>query len=215
MLLKYDEFIKYFCNKNIVFCKYLDNDFQYNIGINEDNASFKYSRKSFKSGGLHFTTVDNLHKFTPIQINIAIIKLCEDALFYIDSTSNGFKTNKFNIIKIVQLDEICKIVANRNCFESEYLEHINHQTIKSCGICLKYVKNQTDEICKLAVRQDGTALQYVKEQTNEICELAIKQDPFALIYVKNPTINTFLLAAKHCGCALHDLKYSNIRLCDK
>ena len=46
------------------------------------------------------------------------------------------------------------------------------------------LKNQTDEICLEAVKQNGFALQFVKNQTDKICMEAVKQDGYALQYVK-------------------------------
>jgi hypothetical protein len=46
-------------------------------------------------------------------------------------------------------------------------------------------QNQTDEICKLAVKQNGEALKYVENQTDEICKLAVQTNGCALKYVKN------------------------------
>ena len=40
-------------------------------------------------------------------------------------------------------------------------------------IVLKYVKNQTDEICKIAIQQNKYASQYVK--TDEICKISAYQ----------------------------------------
>jgi hypothetical protein len=48
---------------------------------------------------------------------------------------------------------------------------------------LQYVKNQTEEICKLDVQQNGLALRYVKNQTEEICKLSVNKTPNALYYV--------------------------------
>ena len=52
------------------------------------------------------------------------------------------------------------------------------------GYALRYVQNQTDEICKLAVQQDGYALEYVHNQTDEICKLAVQQNGNVLHLVK-------------------------------
>jgi len=49
------------------------------------------------------------------------------------------------------------------------------EAVKQDGYALKYVKEQTPEICLAAVKQDGHALRYVKEQTPEICLAAVKQ----------------------------------------
>ena len=54
------------------------------------------------------------------------------------------------------------------------------EAVKRNGYALKFVKNQTPEICLQAVKQDGWALRFVKEQTPEICLEAVKQDGDAL-----------------------------------
>jgi hypothetical protein len=48
-----------------------------------------------------------------------------------------------------------------------------------------YVKNQTEEICHLAVQQNGYALHYVKNQTEEICKLAVQKYYNAFKYIRN------------------------------
>ena len=48
---------------------------------------------------------------------------------------------------------------------------------------IQYVKEQTPELCLVAVNHDGWALQYVKEQTPEICLAAVRRDGRALRYV--------------------------------
>ena len=48
---------------------------------------------------------------------------------------------------------------------------------------LRDIKNQTEEICKIAVQQNGRALEYVNNQTYEICKLAVKQNGSSLRYV--------------------------------
>ena len=52
---------------------------------------------------------------------------------------------------------------------------------------MQFVKNQTEELCKLAVQQSGYSLQFVKNQTEEICKLAVLQNGYgyALQYVED------------------------------
>ena len=52
---------------------------------------------------------------------------------------------------------------------------------------LKYITNQTEEICKFAVQEDGLSLGFVKNQTEEIGKLAVQQNCYVLQYVKNQT----------------------------
>ena len=55
--------------------------------------------------------------------------------------------------------------------------------VKQDGCAIKYVKEQTLEICMAAVKQDGRAIVHVKEQTPEICMAAVKQNSRAIVYV--------------------------------
>jgi len=57
--------------------------------------------------------------------------------------------------------------------------------VKKDGYALRFVKDQTLEICLEAVKKDPDALQYVKDQTLEICLEAVKQDGYALRYVSS------------------------------
>jgi len=57
------------------------------------------------------------------------------------------------------------------------------EEIKKDGMMLRYVKDQTLEICLAAVRQNGHALEFVRNQTEEICLAAIRQNINALRYV--------------------------------
>ena len=76
------------------------------------------------------------------------------------------------------------------------------EAVKQDGLALRYVKEQTPEICLEAVKQNGYALQYVKEQTEEICLEAIKRYVYALRYVKDQTPEICLEAVKNNGWAL-------------
>ena len=71
------------------------------------------------------------------------------------------------------------------------LKYVKEQTpelcleaVKSVGYSLEYVIHQTPEICIEAVKNWAGALQQVKKQTPEICLAAVKQDRRSLKYVK-------------------------------
>jgi hypothetical protein len=72
------------------------------------------------------------------------------------------------------------------------LQYVKEQTPELClvavnqaGLVLKYVREQTPEICLAAVQESGLALYYVREQTPEICLAAIKRTKMSLYYVKD------------------------------
>ncbi|MDW0076976.1 DUF4116 domain-containing protein [Clostridioides difficile] len=71
------------------------------------------------------------------------------------------------------------------------LQYVREQTEEMCleavrqnGLALHFVKDQTEKICIEAVRQDGLAIQFVENQTDEICIEALKQDKLAIRYIK-------------------------------
>jgi hypothetical protein len=57
------------------------------------------------------------------------------------------------------------------------------EAVRQDGCALRYVHEQTPEICLEAVRQNGLALQHVHKQTPEICLEAVRQNGDALRYV--------------------------------
>ena len=61
------------------------------------------------------------------------------------------------------------------------------EAVKQNGYALRFVINQTPEICLEAVKNDGYSLEYVINQTQEICLEAVKQHGFALRFVINQT----------------------------
>ena len=63
--------------------------------------------------------------------------------------------------------------------------------VQQNGYALRYVHNQTEELCKLAVQQNGYALRYVHNQTEELCKLAVQQNGYALQYVSDKYLGCF------------------------
>lgn len=55
--------------------------------------------------------------------------------------------------------------------------------VKMNGFALRYVKEQTEELCLAAVKQNGSVLEFVKSQTKKICIAAVEQNSDAIDYV--------------------------------
>ncbi|NJK16351.1 DUF4116 domain-containing protein, partial [Clostridioides difficile] len=68
---------------------------------------------------------------------------------------------------------------------------------------LKYVKEQTEEVCLKAVKQDYRMLKYVNKQTEEVCLEAVRQNYRALYYINDKTDNVLIEAIKHAST--HDV----------
>jgi hypothetical protein len=97
---------------------------------------------------------------------------------------------------------------------------------------LEYVKNQTEEIYKLAIQNNklariyinleqintnnklivetnGLLLEFIEFQTDEICKLAVQANGLALKYVKNQTDEICNLAVQENKLALQYVKNPN------
>ena len=61
------------------------------------------------------------------------------------------------------------------------------KAVERNGYALRYVKDQTPDICLKAVERNGDALKYVKDQTPDLCLKAVKRNGDALKYV-NPAV---------------------------
>lgn len=57
--------------------------------------------------------------------------------------------------------------------------------VKKDGLALKYINNQTEDMCMEAVKQNPHALQFVINQTYNICIKALDGDIFAVGHIRN------------------------------
>jgi hypothetical protein len=100
------------------------------------------------------------------------------------------------------------------------LRYVKEQTPEICLAAVQrrasqlgYAHYQTPEICLTAVKKEPWTLQYVKEQTTEICIAAIQNDGWALRHVKKQTHELCLLAVKKDGMLLDFVKDQTPEIC--
>lgn len=94
----------------------------------------------------------------------------------------------------IVLSLIVKIVGHQTVWSTTPLLYDMTRVLHR-GRALKYIHNQTPQLCLAAVQQNGMALSYVHTQTPEICMAAVKQNPKALQFVHEPTSE--IIAAAH------------------
>ncbi|MEG1801754.1 MAG: DUF4116 domain-containing protein, partial [Oscillospiraceae bacterium] len=88
--------------------------------------------------------------------------------------------------------------------------------VQNYGGALKYVKEQTPELCMAAVVQNYVwALEYVKEQTPEICMAAVQNNWGTLQYVKEQTPELCMAAVQQDGRALDCVNNKTFDICAK
>lgn len=91
----------------------------------------------------------------------------------------------------VKMSTLSKEEQEREVAKNPYnIQYVREQTEELCKLAvqiypytIKYVKDQTEELCKLAVENNGYAIEYVREQTPELCKIAVEEEPYALEYV--------------------------------
>ena len=107
-----------------------------------------------------------------------------------------------------QTDEICKKAVTYKPLSLEYVEHqtkeicwiaLNH--IYSGYLALKFVKEQTYDMCMAVVLKNGLALRFVKEQTHDMCMAVVSKEWYALPYVVDKTPDICSAAIKNNGLA--------------
>jgi len=152
--------------------KFLNDDlkhkgFKYEIGPNIDTN--KFCPNANKPGGLYFCDETTLHVWwSGYGQKLAVIEIPDDAQIFTDY--NGFKADKFVIRDIINFDDV----------SDDFWLYIFRKDVK----VLSFIKNQTPELCKNAVRRNGLALKYVKQPTDEICCLAIQENEWAERYAE-------------------------------
>ena len=178
--------------------------FQYKHGINVDHIPFNPTG-SCSAGGLYFTELLNLPMWISLgSIYIAKVLIPPEARVYFEK--NSFKSDTFYI------DLNNKISVEEFIWEKNASGFIFSVSFNNAHL-LRFVKDQTDEICKCAVQKDCYALRFVKDQTDEICELVVCKNGIALQYVKNQTNRLCELAVSQEGTTLQYVLLQTDEIC--
>lgn len=210
-----------------------------NVGFNKKDFSVDPYIKGVR-GGIIFSSQNKLHDrelyenyrencLIPLPTMLYEVFFTDEAsdakiyksyhVFLCDKCILG-KPIEFNpFICDIENEEFYKKVISQNGL---LINYIKEQTPELCmlavqqnGLALKYINNKTPELCKLAVQQNGLALQYVPEQTPELCKLAVQQNGLAIEYVKEQTPELCELAVQENAMSLYyvDNQFKTIELC--
>ena len=83
------------------------------------------------------------------------------------------------------------MAKNKKDICAEDLVGLNYRQINELlakkGNYIQFVKNPTEEQCRIAVRQNGYAIRHIKNQSTELIDIAITTSPLALQYIHNPS----------------------------
>jgi hypothetical protein len=165
-------------------------NFEFKEGLNVLDESFN-PKGECTSGGFYFCNLENIVEWLYLHPNGFIFEVNIPPTGNVIKQLNKFKTNAL----------ILKNPLSFKTFIKKY--NLELLAVKEAGLNLKYIDDQTDDICLEAVKQDGVALKYVTDQTDEICLEAIQNDCEALQYVDYD-----IKTEDFCLCAINNDPYA-------
>ena len=130
-------------------------------------------------------------KLRPAVISSVINPTQKMLKYVLGRMANDFSSDKsvqfvFRNIKKIDDGACIKILKTNGM----YLNYIKNQTEKMCVVAIKHdmnaincVHKKTEDILKLMLSKDGLYLDYIDNQTVEMCEIAVKQNKEAIKYI--------------------------------
>ncbi|PBF93492.1 DUF4116 domain-containing protein [Clostridioides difficile] len=145
-------------------------------------------------------------------------------ILYLNAVKNLGKALKYISINDMkcylsekEINSIYKEAVEENGLSLRFIENQTEElcidAIRENPDAFKYVKNRTPKICMEVVKISGEKLKHIKNQTEEICKEAVKQNGFALKFVKEQTPELCLIAVKQNGLALEFVKEQTEEIC--
>ena len=199
----------------------IHNDYKYNFGLNK---IVNYNPNGECSeGGFYLCDKSEIHNYAHYGENIASVSLPDNALIYLEKSK--IKVSELYLDKIIDMKTFFNNCSNQEQLlyvkdKQFILRYIDNQTDEICELAIQqhyyalhYIKNQTSLLSKIAVQQNGLALRYVKEQTEEICKFAVQRNGLALQYVKEQTEEICKLAVQQNGLALKYVQNQTDEIC--
>lgn len=172
--------------------------FQYELGLNIDFRPFN-PHGECSEGGMYFCDEFTCHLFwKDYGQKLAVIKIPNDARVYIEK--DKFKTDKLILTNIIDF---------KNLSDDFWINMLDKE-----GLVLQFIKHQTEELCKIAVRQNCLALEFVENQTEDICITAIRKCTYALRFVKDQTDALCKEAVSRTGESLCRVKKQTNEICE-
>ncbi|MCC0727225.1 DUF4116 domain-containing protein [Clostridioides sp. ZZV14-6045] len=145
-------------------------------------------------------------------------------ILYLEAVRNFGKALKYiniNDLKYYlserEINNIYKEAVKENGHSLRFIENQTEElcieAIRENSDAFKYVKNRTPKICMEVVKISGKKLKHIKNQTEEICKEAVKQNGLALEFVKEQTPEICLISVKQNGLALEFVKEQTQEIC--
>jgi DNA-binding XRE family transcriptional regulator len=114
-----------------------------------------------------------------------------------------------------------EITFNDVKYDWKLLQYVKNQTSEMCEIAvskswqaIKYVKNQTPKLCEIAAKKNWRALEFIKKQTPDICKYAFENDWHAIKFIQFQTPEICEIAVKNNGLSIQYVIKQTDDLCE-
>jgi hypothetical protein len=182
----------------------IHNGFEFKTGLNIDTQLF-YPKTNYIGGGIYFCDINDIAIWQGSGWNMAHycrnVILPDDAQIFIEYDEIN-KCDKYKTNKLILGEK--QLIRTLNVWNDEaYCLNAINKNMAS----FIYIKNQTSQICMVAVKHCPEVIQLINNQTSELCFEAIKQNPYLLKYVDKQTYDLQLLAVKNGGLSLEHVNF--------
>ena len=94
-------------------------------------------------------------------------------------------------------------------YDWKLLQYVKNQTLEMCEVAvskswqaIKYVKKQTPKLCEMAAKKNWRSLEFIKKQTPDICKSAFENDWHAIQFIQFQTPEICEVAVKNNGLSI-------------
>ena len=155
-------------------------------------------RKEIISRGKEYFEFLDSHSFLCSEL-----KLDVDKVNKYEYNDNGFEVDQINDL-LNDSEEAKKWVEK--FIKTKEFQKICIESVVSDGKAIKYIKNPSEKLKEIAVKQNGNAIKYIKNPSEKLKELAVKQNKNAIKHIKNPSTKIQELAVKQNGYVIKYIK---------
>jgi hypothetical protein len=152
---------------------YVHGEVKYKEGLNVDPIKFNPIKKC-KRGGLYFCRYKDVGRW---------FRYAKKTMYWIWDVTLPDGEEVIDMGTKLKAHRI--ILTNKSHVHDD--EFILKEAIEYRGLNLKHIKEQTLELCQLAVERNPRTIKHAQYQTEDMCVRAVNEDPTLIKYVKHQT----------------------------
>lgn len=168
----------------------------------------KYLRKiTLLNNSIIYEKENKYHRTNTCYINDRVELFDSDIWDDMDLVKKLLEKDKkyLNLIKRIPNDMYLEYASDVNTFDINRFKNekdlqIKIKLIRKFPSQFRYLDDQSQELCDLAVECEGSNIEYIKNQTENQCWKALFADPNNIEFIANPTEDMILSAVTNSKC---------------